>query len=269
MPSLRPMLVLLACAAACTDRTHPHSELGHQLALHFCPVHDQCDCEDEPPIPNCEVRVEQEFIVTERRAIDAGLELDEGCFEDLLHSIDQFTACGRPETSWLCPVYTTHADVGEPCEIYDRLPWVSECRAGLFCTPQGVCRNRSTPPPLYEGEICSATQAILPTGWLGECAAGLTCDSYETRTCVPATYWPPVPTGGACARHFICVDESYCHTDDPAGPSEERPGICTPRTPEGQPCDNLFECPGLCTDGVCETQPPRMCDALSAWWARE
>lgn len=182
-PSFRLLRVFLACTSACVDRTHPHSDLGHQLALHLCPVHDQCGCEAELLIPDCEARVERELVATERRALEAGLELDQA-------------------------------------------------------------------------------------GFLGECAEGLLCDSDDTRTCVPSPYWPLVPTGGACTSPISCVNESYCHTDDPEGPSEEVPGICTVRTPEGRPCDNLLECTTICTDGICETQPVRMCEALEAWWAR-
>jgi hypothetical protein len=269
LPAFRPLLVLLACTAACTDRTHPHSDLGQQLAQHLCPIQDRCDCDDdEPPIPDCEARVEQELVVTERRALEAGLELDETCVVDVLADIDGFSTCGRPSVGPLCPVYTAHADVGEHCEIYDFLPWMTECRAGLRCI-QGTCRDLANPHLLYEGEICSTTQADHRTGDLGECAEGLVCDSNETRTCIPSPYWPPVATGGVCTSPISCVDESYCHTDDPEGPSEEIPGICTVRTPEGQPCDNLLECTTICTDSVCEPLPPRMCEALEAWWARE
>lgn len=55
---------------------------------------------------------------------------------------------------------------------------------------------------------------------------GFVCDSNETRKCIPSRYWPPVATGGVCTSPVSCVDESYCHSDDPEGPSEELPGIC-------------------------------------------
>jgi hypothetical protein len=270
MPSLRLLLLplLLACASACTDRTHPHSELGHQLALHLCPVHDQCGCEEELLIPNCEVRVEQEFLATERRALDAGLELDSACFADVLDDVGRLEACDRTFLGPLCPVYTAHADEGEPCEIYDAFPWMSECRANLSCI-RGFCRNLYDPTILDEGDICSDTQSDRATGYLGECADGFLCDSEDTRSCVPDPHWPLVPTGGVCTSPIACVDESYCHTDDPEGPTEESPGTCKLRTPEGLPCDNLLECTTMCTDGICETQPPRMCEALEAWWFRE
>jgi hypothetical protein len=264
MPSLRSLLFLLA-GAACTDRTHPQSEIGQQLALR--PIHDQCGCEQELLIPNCEARVEQEFLASERRALEAGLQLDPGCLADALDDVGRLEACDRTSLGPLCPVYTAHAAEGEPCEIYDFFPWVSECRAGLNCI-QGFCRNLDDPTILHEGEICSDTQSDRPTGWLGECADDLNCDSEDTRTCVPDPNWPLVPTGGVCVSPIACVDESYCHTDDPEGPTEESPGVCKLRTPEGLPCDNLLECTTICTDGICETLPPRMCDALQAWWAR-
>jgi hypothetical protein len=260
---------LAVLAPSCTDRVRPSSELGRRFAERLCPIQDTCGCEEELIIPDCEARVAREFLATERRALDAGLELDEACFEENLEHIDALAACTRPapDPGGLCPVYTAHAEVGGACEIYDFLPWVSECRAGLYCD-DGFCRDLINPHLLYEGEICSGTQADRPTTDLGECAEGLYCDSDETRTCLPSPLWPPVPTGGVCTA-LNCVDESYCHTDDPEGPSEEIPGICTVRTPEGQPCDNLLECTTICTDGICETLPPRMCEALEAWWARE
>ncbi len=270
MRSLRLPLLLLALASACADRTHAHSELGHEFALHFCPVHAQCGCEEDipTPIPRCEARVEQEFLASERRALAAGLEFDRACFADVLDDIETFTTCERPSGGPDCPVYTMHAGEGEPCEIYDFFPLMTECRAGLRCI-QGFCRNLIDPTILHEGEICSDTQADRATGWLGRCADGFVCDSEYTRTCVPNPYWPPVPTGGVCDTPFICVDESYCLADDPEGPTEERPGVCTLKTPPGQPCDNLVECTWLCTDGICEAPRPTMCEAVQAWWARE
>jgi hypothetical protein len=272
MPSsLRAPLVLFAILApACTDRTEPHSDLGRQLALHLCQIQATCGCDEELLIPDCEARVEREFIATERKAIAAGLELDQACIPHAFEVIDDLAACDRlpdvPGSS--CPVYTAHAEVGEACEIYDLLPWVTHCRAGLQCI-QGICRDLANPHWLYEGEICSDTQADHATGWLGKCVEGLVCDSNETRTCIPSPYWPPVPTGGECTT-LHCVDESYCRSQDPEeDPSEEFPGICTLRTPEGQPCIWLLECTTLCTDGVCETFPPSMCEALEMWWARE
>lgn len=127
--------------------------------------------------------------MTERRALEAGLELDETCVVDVLADIDSFATCGRPPVGPLCPVYTAHAEVGERCEIYDFLPWMTECRAGLRCI-QGTCRDLANPHLLYEGEICSTTQADYQTGNLGECVEGLVCDSDETRTCVPSTQSP-------------------------------------------------------------------------------
>lgn len=259
---------LAVLAPSCTDRTRPDSELGRRLAEHLCPVQAACSCEEEL-IPDCEARVVREFLATERRAIDAGLELDEACFEETLERIDTLAACGRraPDPGSSCPTYTAHAEVGEPCEIYDFVPWVTECRAGLYCN-QGTCHDLVNPHLLYEGEICSETQGDYPTGDLGKCAEGLDCDSSDTRRCVPSPYWPPVPTGGVCTA-LNCVDESYCRAEDPEGPSEESPGICTPRTPEGQPCTHPLECTFRCTDGLCETPAPDLCDWLQAWWARE
>lgn len=268
------IIYALACLAvlapSCTDRTPQHSELGRRLAEHLCPIQASCGCDEELLIPDCEARVAHELLLTERQALEAGLELDEACFEKVLEQIDTYAACDRPapDPGGSCPVYTAHAEVGEPCKIYDFLPWVSECRAGLYCR-QDTCHDLVNPHLLYEGEICSETQARFPTGTLGECVEGFVCDSNETRKCIPSRYWPPVATGGVCTSPVSCVDESYCHTGDPEGPSEELPGICMIRTPEGQPCDNLLECTTICTDGVCETLPPLLCDALQGWWIRE
>lgn len=269
--SLHSWVALLALLdLACTDRAQPHNELGQRLAQHLCAVETQCGCPRELLIPSCEARVEQEYIATERQALDAGLELDAACFEVTLDYLDGLAACDPvPASPGVgCPVYTAHAEVGEPCENYDFLPWMMDCRAGLQCI-QGTCRDLENPHILQEGEICSDTRAQHATGWLGKCTEGLVCDSNETRTCIPSPYWPPVVTGGVCTSPISCVDESYCHTDDPEGPSEEIPGVCIVRTPEGQACDNLLECTTICTDGVCEYLPPRLCETLEEWWIRE
>ena len=268
-----PIAFVLACLAvlapSCTDRTRPQSDLGRRLAERLCPIQSTCECEEEL-IPDCEARVMREFLATEQRALDAGLELDEACFEEHLELIDTSAACTPPipDPGSYCPVYTAHAEVGEPCEIYDFFPWVSECRAGLQCH-QGSCRDRVDPHILHENEICSETQASPPTGNLGECAEGYYCDSDDTRTCLPSPYWPPVPTGEVCASPTPCVPESYCRTAEPDIPSEDNPGICTPRTPEGQPCTHVAECTTRCIEGVCELRTPLLCEVLQAWWARE
>jgi len=249
-------------APACTDRTRPHDDHGRRLAQHLCPIQATCDCGEELLIPGCEARVEREYAASERTAIEAGLELDEACFEQALEDLDRLAACDRPSNSGtLCPVYTAHAEVGEACENHDFVPWMTECRAGLSCL-QGTCRDLENPQLLYEGEVCSAD--------LGVCAEGLICDSDDTRTCIPSPYWPPVPTGGQCTTPISCVDESYCQPQDPPqDPSEESPGTCTERTPEGQACALPYECTTRCTNGICETLPPKICETLEAWWARE
>lgn len=265
------LAVLVALAPSCADRTHPYSERGRRLAEHLCAVQAACDCDEELLIPDCEAQVMREFLVTERRALDAGIELDETCFEEMLDYIDGFVSClpdsegpGLP-----CRVYTGQADEGEPCQTYDYFPYMMGCRPDLHCD-DGFCRGPVTPHILYEGEICSETQGLRPTGDLGECAEGLDCDITDTRTCIPSPYWPPIPTGEVCASLTPCVPESYCRTPEAEElPSEENPGICTPRTPEGQPCTHLFECTTACTDGICWTPPPRLCGTLEAWWARE
>jgi hypothetical protein len=271
MPSLRTVLVLLFLATACSDRVHPHSDLGHELALRLCPHQAACGCEEERLIPECEVRVEREFLATEREAIDAGLELDQACVEQTLDLIDRLPACDRvvSRPGPLCPVYGAQAEVGEACEIYDYLPWVTHCRPGLSCI-QGVCRDRANPTPLYEGDICSDTKADHATGWLGECVEGLVCDSDDTQMCIPSPYWPLVPLGGECTTPVSCVDGAYCRSQTvEEDPSEELPGTCAVRTPEGEACVRLLECTTRCIDGVCETLRPYMCEALEAWWARE
>ena len=270
LPIAFVLALLAVLAPSCTDRTRPDSELGRRLAEHLCSIQATCGCNEELIIPDCEARVVREFLATERRALEAGLELDEACFEKHIERLDTLAACGRPppDPGLLCPTYTAHAEVGEACEIYDFVPWVTECRAGLHCN-QGTCRDLANPHLLYEGEICSETQADRPTGNLGECAEGLDCDSEATRTCVPSPYWPPIPTGEVCDSPTLCVPESYCRTPEPYVPSEDNAGVCTPRTPEGQPCTHVAECTTRCIDGVCETLPPRLCGTLEAWWARE
>jgi hypothetical protein len=270
-PPFRVLLVLLACTAACSGRTEPHSDLGRQLAEHLCPIQADCGCEEELIIPDCEARVEREMLATEREALAAGLVLDEACFEDHIEHIDRVAACGRPDVALgsICPVYTAHAGVGEQCEIFDFLPWVSQCRAGLYCI-QGTCRDLANPYLLYEGEVCADVGLHPSTGAPPECAEGLICDGEDTRTCVPSPYLPPVPTGGQCTTPLSCVDGSYCLPQDlEDGPSEEVPGTCVLRTPDGEPCSVLIECATRCIDGICETPQPKLCETLELWWARE
>jgi hypothetical protein len=262
---------LAALASACTDRTQPSSEVGRRLAEHLCPIQATCGCDEELLIPSCEARVEREFIASEREALAAGLDFDESCVDFTLAAIDSLATCGRPSLGPSCPVYTAHAEVGEACEIIDHVPVISHCRAGLTCI-QGKCKDLDNPHLLYEGEVCSETQANLPTGDLGRCVEGLTCDSNDTRTCVPSLYWPPVPVGGVCTHPFICVDGSYCRPndlDDPDAPNEGSPGICTLKAAEGQPCSYVLECELRCLDGFCEHWPPFLCGVLGGWWLRE
>lgn len=273
LSSFRTLLVLLACTAACSDRTEPHSELGRQLALHLCPIQADCGCDEELIIPDCEARVEREMLETEREALAAGLVLDEACFQDnTLPFIDGLITCDRPPISpgSLCPVYTAHADVGEPCEMIDYLPSMTQCRAGLNCI-HGTCRDLANPHLLYEGEACADVGLHPSTGAPPECAGeALVCDRDGTGTCVPSPYWPQVPTGGQCTTPFSCVDESYCRPQDlEDNPSEEVPGTCVLRTPVGLPCPLPYECTTLCREGVCQALPANMCEVLQAWWARE
>lgn len=270
-PIVFVLAFLAVLAPSCTDRTRPDSEHGRRLAEHLCAVQAACDCDEELIIPDCEARVLREFLVTEQRALDAGIERDEACFEEMLAAIDDLASClpASEDGEASCRVYTAHADVGEPCQIYDFVPFMTECRAGLYCD-NGFCRGPITPHILHEGEICTETQGLRPTGDLGRCAEGLDCDSVDTRTCIPSPYWPPISTGEVCASLTPCVPESYCRTAEPEElPSEENPGICTLRKPEGQPCTHLFECTTVCTDGFCWTPPPGLCGTLDAWWARE
>lgn len=271
-PIAYALAFLAVLAPSCTDRTRPDSEHGRRLAEHLCAAQAACDCDEELLIPDCEARVLREFLVTEQRALDAGIERDEDCFEEMLASIDGLVSCLPVSESQevFCRVYSAGADVGEPCQIYDFVPYMTECREGLRCN-DGFCRGPANPHILHEGEICSETQADIPTGDLGRCAEGLDCDSVDTRTCIPSPYWPPIPTGEVCASLTPCVPESYCRTPEAEElPSEDNPGICTLRTPEGQPCTHLFECTtGACTDGFCWTPPPRLCGTLEIWWERE
>jgi hypothetical protein len=153
---------LAALASACTDRTQPSSAVGRRLAEHLCPIQATCGCDEELLIPSCEARVEREFIASEREALAAGLEFDESCVAPALEDIDSLATCDRPSLGPSCPVYTARAEVGEPCEIFDHVPWMTHCNAGLSCI-QGKCKDLDNPHLLYEGEVCSETQANLPT----------------------------------------------------------------------------------------------------------
>lgn len=275
---MRPCIVSLLAALAlpavlapaCTDRTEPSSAVGRRYAQQLCAVQTACDCDEAWLIPSCEARVESLFIEVEREALAAGLELDEDCFERTLDYVDGLPSCTPIPDPPIpaCPVYTAYAEEGAPCETFSFVPWMTHCRAGLLCI-HGTCENLLDPYLLFEGEICSDTQASRPTGDLGKCAEGLICDSEQTRTCVPDPYWPPVPTGGVCLRYDHCVPESYCRTEDPDGPSDESPGICTMRTPDGEACENLLDCSIRCTDGFCELPLPRLCDLLGEWWGQQ
>lgn len=257
--------VLAALVPACTDRTQPSSDVGQRLAEHLCPIQAACGCDEELLIPSCEARVEQEFIASERQALAAGLEFDERCVDVTLAAIDSLATCGRPSLGPSCPVYTAHAEVGEACEILDHVPVISHCRAGLSCI-QGKCKDLDNPHLLYEGEVCTDDDEGNDPG---QCAEGLLCDSRGTHTCLPRADWPPAPTGSMCISPSHCVEESYCRTLDPDGPSEESPGVCTLRTPDGEPCSHLLECNLRCLDGFCEIWPPTLCGVLGGWWLRE
>ncbi|MCA9650632.1 MAG: hypothetical protein KC501_12025, partial [Myxococcales bacterium] len=102
---------------------------------------------------------------------------------------------------------------------------------------------------LQEGEACSDTQGVVPTGCLGECAEGLTCDSRQTQTCIPYEPPPLVPLGGACTKPYEC-EQGYCRPPEGmTDVSEESPGLCTLPTPAGDPCSLPYECERYCTDG--------------------
>lgn len=103
----------------------------------------------------------------------------------------------------------------------------------------------------------------------GQCDEGLRCDSQDTLTCVPSPYWPKVSVGGECTHYEFCEDDSYCRPQQGDEVSEESPGICTVRTPEGQSCELLYECTTRCLDGTCEVLPPALCDVLESWWASQ
>jgi hypothetical protein len=217
-------------------------------------------------IPDCEDRVEREFAESERRALDAGLVHDPECMEAFLEKIDALGDCGFHDLDYgSCAVYGGNRDVGEPCEVFDVMPRMSSCRAGLGC-PDGLCRDPDL-PILPLGAVCSTEQADLPTGWLGRCDEGLYCDSQDTRTCVPSTY-DPAPLGGECTLPYECLDDNICK---PLGndlqPSEERPGVCVERTPVGAPCTLVYECEWYCEAGRCQQPQPSLCYALYNWWA--
>lgn len=258
--------------SACSVRTEHYSEAGHEFAQRLCAVQSRCNCTEDiiitedVMIPDCEKEVEREFSESERRALDAGLIFDPECMETFLEKIDALGECGLQDLDpGSCVVYSANGDVGDPCEIFDVLPLMSTCRAGLGC-PDGLCRDPEL-PILSQGSLCSTEQADLPTGWLGQCDEGLYCDSRDSRTCLPSTY-EPAPLGGECTLPYECLDYNICKPQgDELEPSEERPGVCVERTPVGEPCTLAYECEWYCESGRCKQPQPSLCYTLYNWSA--
>ncbi len=263
---------VVAFLAACTDRVDVSSGVGRQVAERLCPIQSNCSCDeyfdDHQEISRCEAEVEQEIGQHERQALDRGLVLSSDCLAVFLDEIDGSSACGSgpPWQTESCPVYSGTAEVGEPCQIYEFFPVMTDCRPGLACR-EGLCRNVESPPILDEGEICSETQSILPSGFLGMCREGLICDSNDTRRCITYVEPPRIPLGEECAAFFSCEGDSYCRPQEgTSGISEEMPGICSAPTPTGQPCSFALECEEwLCEVGTCTSTPPKLCGALKYW----
>lgn len=259
--------VIMTGLVACSDRTDLHSDAGREFALHLCAIQHDCDCAEDLIIPDCENRVEREFAESEHEAIRAGSSYDADCMESFIARIDGIGACGTsyPESEAPCPVYHGGAELGEPCDIYDLMPAMHDCRVGLDCI-NGTCRDPNNPTILGQGDICAVEAGVLPTRWLGTCEEGLSCDSLNTRTCVPSTS-TPAPLGGACSHPYECLDDGICRPQgEDLQPSEERPGTCVQRTPPGEPCTLTYECDRICEAGRCQVPPPVLCETLSDWW---
>lgn len=251
---------------SCSARTQHYSDPAREFARRLCSIQYDCDCSENVVIPDCENRVEHEFVESERHALDAGLVYDAECMAAFLADIDELGTCGVEYPDFdPCAVYGGDQDVGEPCEVLDTIPLMYSCRVNLACI-DGVCRDLEN-PILSLGAICSTEQGDVPTGWLGRCDEGLRCDSQDTRACVPVMpeSWPPL--GGECTIWYGCTDDNICRPqgDDPQ-PSEERPGVCVEQTPSGEPCTLVYECDRICEDGICQVPPPALCDILRNWW---
>ena len=257
--------------ASCTDRTETHSDAGRDFARHLCTIQNGCNCDDETLIPSCENRVEREFAESERKAVRGGLNFDPECMEEFLQDIDGLQDCGLEyfDDEPPCPVYHADADVDDPCEVYDAMPRMNDCRVGLVCI-QGTCRDPENPAILPQGAMCTTVAGPVPTPYLGTCDAGLQCDTLDTLTCIPATS-DPAPLGGACTHALECLDGNICRPQgDDLEPSDERPGVCVERTPPGEPCTLTYECDRTCDAGICQVPPPVLCEALRYWsWLRE
>lgn len=266
MSRIPTVIVLVTQLAACSARTETHSEAGREFALLFCAAQERCDCADDAIILDCEARVEREFAESERKARAAGLTYDPECMATFLDYIDELGTCAMeyPEPYTTCAVYGAEKDVGEPCEIFDLMPVMYDCRIGLACI-DGICRDLFN-PVLPEGAVCSTEQHHVPTGWLGRCDEGLRCDSLDTRTCVPDVPEPLAALGEECSAWYLCAGDNICRPQgDDLEPSEERPGICVERTPPGEPCTLVYECDRICEDGRCQIAPPAVCEHTVRW----
>jgi len=270
--SLRPALgalalIAIACLNACSDRERFESELGRKVAEHLCSIQADCDCDADRLIADCEAEVEREVGLNEREAISRGLVFDPDCLQLFLESIDELSSCGTSleGDATNCFVYFGSADVGDSCQIYELYPMMTDCRPGLDCR-LGACRDLENPTILGVGEICSDTKGIVPSGFLGECAEGLACDSLDTLRCISYTPIPKIEMGGECVESFSCEDGSYCRPPEGADDvDEESPGICTAPTPAGEPCSLRYECDRFCEDGFCQVPPPLLCEVLQDW----
>lgn len=262
-----PALVSALWLCACVRPPAHQSEIAEQVAERLCSTQNDCGCDPEVIIPSCAHEVEGEITRNERRALEAGLILDELCLETYLANLETLDTC-EATLSWSvddCSVYYGTAGVGDSCLFYELFPPMTNCRQGLECR-LGECRDLDNLPILQEGEICSDDQGNVPSGFLGECAAGLVCDSRDTRTCIPAAPTQPIPLGGECPAFTDCELGTYCRPPEGADDvSEENPGICTSPTPVGQPCTLVYECERFCEEGICQAPPPALCELLDDW----
>jgi hypothetical protein len=270
MPRTLIIAAFGVAVASCTDRTQSYSDAGREFARRLCAIQNDCDCADDIIIPDCEHQVAREVAESERQALNAGLVYDPECMEVFLAGVDDLGGCAVEylDHGPLCPVYHGDAEVGEPCEIFDLMPRMYDCRVGLQCN-HGVCRDPDNPAMLPLGAMCTTVPGPVPTPWLGTCDTGLQCDSLDTLTCIPSTS-NPASLGGECTHAQECSDpnDNVCRPQDgDPQPSIERPGICVERTPPGELCPLGYECDWMCEAGICVAPPPMLCDTLRNWWS--